>query len=74
MAISSQIIATLAASGGGKTYAVQPDYGKLVTLGESGKRYLVYNTFNSVFSLQDGPITHKSASPGYIVIAIELAN
>lgn len=74
MAVSSQIIATLAAGGGGKTYAAQPGYGKLATLGESGKRYLVYNTFDPVFSVQNGPITHKSASPGDIVIAIELAN
>lgn len=74
MAVSSQIIATLAAGGGGKTYAAQTDYGKLATLGESGKRYLVYTTFNSVFSLQNGPITHKSAAPSDIVIAIELAN
>lgn len=74
MAVSSQIIATLAAGASGKILAAQPDYNKLATLGESGKRYLVYGTFNSVFSLQNGPIAHKGASPGDIVIAIELAN
>lgn len=71
MAVSSQIIATLAAASGGKIYATK-DQGPQI--GESGKNYLVISkTSSSVdygFSLRPGPV--PSNWYGY-TIAIELA-
>lgn len=71
MAVSSQIIATLAAASSGKIYATK-DQGPQI--GESGKTYLVISksSFNVDygFSLVPGPV--QSSYYGY-TIAIELA-
>lgn len=73
MAVSSQIIATLAASGG-KTWAATVPYRSSATLGETGKRYLLIR--GTEMSVESGPvlITNSYTTSVAVFVAIELAN
>lgn len=65
MAVSTQIIATLAAASGGKIYATNTRS----SLGEAGKTYLVITNGSSSYEIKDGPVRINSS----LYIAIELA-
>lgn len=73
MAVSSQIIATLAAGGGGKILAQEVGFGYRSTLGEAGKRYLVVDNAGGM-RVQAGPVTVSGGSPFSTFVLIELAN
>lgn len=72
MAVSTQIIATLAASGGGKILAQEVGYGYRATVGEAGKRYLVVDNGGGM-RVQTGPVT-VNGSDARTFALIELAN